>query len=333
MRFLVTMGDVPERKSFFTPRVIAELEKHGEIAWNTVAERGMPKARLIENIHDIDVLLTGWNTARVDADVLKAANRLKVHAHTGGSVASYVSKEEYDAGILVLSGNDLFAQSVAEGCLCYTLCAKRRIPVFLDALRTTGWQPADNTTDGLIGKRIGIVGYGAIARYYMDLLRWFHPELLIASKYITDQEAAYYGGRRASLEEVFSTCDVISLHAALNDENRGMITRPLLQAIRPGALFVNTARAGIIDEQALYDELSTGRFNAILDVYHHEPLPMDNVLRSLPNVMLMPHSAGPTFDMREKVVLQLLADILAAQEGKSCRTFIPYDYAMRMTIN
>ena len=64
-----------------------------------------------------------------------------------------------------------------------------------------------------------------------------------------------------------------------------------------------------------------------------EPLPMDNVLRTMPNVMMMPHSAGPSFDMREKVVLQLLADVLAAQEGKPCRTHIPYDYAVRMTVN
>lgn len=333
MRFLVTMGDVPERKSFFTPRVIAELEKHGEIVWNTVAKRGMSKERLIANIPGIDVLLTGWDTARVDADVLRAADRLKVHAHTGGSVVSYVSKEEYDAGILVLSGNDLFAQSVAEGCLCYTLCARRRMPVFLDAMRTTGWLPADSTSDGLIGKKIGIVGYGAIARYYMELLQWFRPELLLASRHATGADAARYGARLASLEEVFSTCEVISLHAALNEENRGMITRELLHAIQPGALFVNTARAGIIDEQALYDELGTGRFNAVLDVYHHEPLPMDNVLRTMPNVMMMPHSAGPSFDMREKVVLQLLADVLAAQEGKPCRTHIPYDYAVRMTVN
>lgn len=332
MRFLVTMGDVPERSSFFTPRVIAELEKYGEVQWNTRRERGMTKEELIAQIPDVDVLLTGWGTAPVDADVLRAANRLKVHAHTGGSVASYVSKEEYDAGIVVLSGNDLFARSVAEGCLCYTLCATRRIPAFQDTLRQGGWQPENNTTEGLIGKRIGIVGYGAIARYYMELLHWFHPELLLASKYATQADADRYGARLASLEEVFSTCDVISLHAALNAENRGMITESLLRSIRPGALFVNTARAGLIEEQALYAELKTGRFQAVLDVYHQEPLPPDHLLRTLPNVMLMPHMAGPTFDMREKVVLQLLADVLALQRGEACASRIPYEYAARMTV-
>lgn len=333
MRFLVTMGDVPERKSFFTPKAIAEIEKYGEIIWNTKCERGMSKEDLIEKIRDVDVVFTGWSTARLDADVVKAANKLKVHAHTGGSVASYISKEEYDAGIRVLSGNDLFAQSVAEGCLAYTLCALRRMETFLQTMRAGNWAPENNMTNGLIGKKIGIVGYGAIARYYMQLLQWFHPELLLCSKYATEEDAARYGARKASMEEIFESCDIISLHAALNDENLNMVTRSLLQKIKPGALFVNTARAGIIEEQALYDELSTNRFNAVLDVYHQEPLPADHVLRTLPNVMLMPHSAGPTFDMREKVVLRLLEDARNAQQGKSCSSEIPYDYAIRMTVN
>ena len=332
MRFLVTMGTVPERESFFTPRVIEELQKHGEIVWNNKPNRGMSKEELIENIPDIDVLLTGWNTARVDKDVLKAANKLKIHAHTGGSVASYVSREEYDAGILVLSGNDLFAQSVAEGCLCYTLCAKRRIWDYMETVKNGGWSPDVNFTDGLIGKKIGIVGFGAISKYYMKLLKWFQPEMLIASNYINEEEAAEYGVKIASLEEVFSTCDVISLHVALNEETINMITREHLESIRDGALFVNTARAGIIEEQAMYDELKKGRFNAVLDVYHQEPLAKDHILRTLPNVMLMPHMAGPTYDMREKVVLRLLHDCLAAQKGEDCSCYIPYEYAIRMTI-
>lgn len=333
MKFLVTMGEVPERASFFTPRVIEAMQKQGEIVWNTKPARGMSKEELIENIKDIDVLLTGWDTARVDADVVKAANKLKIHAHTGGSVASYVSKEEYDAGVLVLSGNDLFAQSVAEGCLCYTLCAKRRMWDYLESVKIGGWSPKENFTDGLIGKKIGIVGFGTIAKYYMHLLQWFHPELLIASKYATEQEAAEYGAKTASLEEVFSTCDIISLHAALNEENVNLITRKHLELIRPGTLFVNTARAGIVEEQAMYDELKTGRFNAVLDVYHQEPLAKDNILRTLPNVLLMPHMAGPTYDMREKVVLSLLEDVIASQKGEKCSCYIPYEYAIRMTTN
>jgi phosphoglycerate dehydrogenase-like enzyme len=268
----------------------------------------------------------------VDLDVLQAANKLKIHAHTGGSVASYITKEEYDKGIIVLSGNDIYAQSVAEGCLCYTLCAQRRIVDYNNTVHQGGWRPTPDHTMGLIGKKIGLVGFGAIAKYYIDLLRWFQPELLIASKYITEEEALHLGGHKATLEEVFSTCDVISLHAAMNEENKNIITEELFSLIKPGALFVNTARAGLMEEQIFYEALKTKRFRAVLDVYHQEPIPVNHVLRSLDNVMLMPHIAGPTFDMREKVVLRLLDDILAIGENKEYKSGIPYDYAIRMTI-
>ena len=268
----------------------------------------------------------------MDSEVLQCAKQLKVHAHTGGSVASYVSKEEYERGIKVLSGNDVFAKSVAEGCLCYTLMSTRRFDEFLNSMRSGGWRLENGWNHGLIGKKIGIVGYGAISRYYMRLLSWFEPRLYIASQYITDEEAADYGARKASLEEIFSTCDVISLHAAWNETTEGMIGEKLLKMIRPGALFVNTARAQLVDEKALYQELRTGRFRAVLDVYHEEPLPAQDELRSMNNVLLFPHTAGPSFDMREQVTLRLIEDIENIFAGKPYKDEIPYEYAIRMSV-
>lgn len=333
MKILITLGAGEVRDSFFSPAAIRELELFGEVIYNETGRLGLDKETLIRLIPDVDILFTGWNTARVDADVLKAANRLKIHAHTGGSVASYVSKEEYDRGIIVLSGNDLFAQSVAEGCLCYTLMALRRTYQYAESIKTGGWRPEHDFMQGMIGRKIGIVGYGAIAAYYAQLIQWFHPELLIYSKYITKEELVKANGREASMEEIFETCDIISLHAALNEENRGMITADLLKRIKPGALFVNTARAGLIEEDALYQELETGRFQAVIDVYHEEPIPADNILRRLDNVLLMPHVAGPTFDMREKVVDRLIEDIKAIENHQPYKSGIPYEYAIRMTIS
>lgn len=333
MKFLITLGAGEVRDSFFTPKVIAEIQKCGEIVYNETGELGLDKERLIEQIRDVDVLFTGWNTARVDKEVLAAANKLKIHAHTGGSVASYISKEEYDRGIIVLSGNELFAQSVAEGCLCYTLMALRRTYDYMKSIKDGGWRPDHDFAEGMIGKKIGIVGYGAIASYYAQLIQWFHPELLIYSKYLSEEELKIAHGREASMEEIFETCDIISLHAALNEENRGMITGDLLKRIKPGAVLVNTARAGLIEEEAFYQELMTGRFQAVIDVYHQEPLSPDHILRNLDNVLLMPHVAGPTFDMREKVVMRLLEDIKAIEDQQPYQSGIPYEYAIRMTIN
>jgi phosphoglycerate dehydrogenase-like enzyme len=331
MKFLITMGAGEIRDSFFTPRAIAELSKHGEVVFNDTGAFTLDKKALIEQIRGVDVLF-GWGAPRVDADVLAHADRLKVHAHTGGTVASVVSKEEYERGIAVLSGNDIYAKSVAEGCLMYTLMGLRRAEAYVNAVREGGWRPQRDMNTGLIGKKIGLVGYGAIARYYAELLQWFDVDLLVYSKYITDEETQRIGARRATLEQIFADCDIISLHSALNEENRGMITAPLLSSIREGALFVNTARAGLVDEEALLAELRTGRFQAVLDVYPVEPLPSDHSFRSLENALLFSHIAGPTFDMREKVVLDLLADVLRLEQGESPLNVIPYDYAIRMTV-
>ena len=323
MKILVTVGDGEVKESFFTPKAKAALEALGDVEYNDTGRQAYTKEELIEHIKDVDILVTGWKTPRIDEDVLKAANRLKIHAHTGGTVATMICKEEYDRGIIVLSGNDLFAKSVAEGCLAYTLMSLRCLYDEVNSIKNNGWRRVPETNSGIIGKKIGIVGYGAIAKYYIDLLKWFQPEILVASRYITKEDAKQRDVRIASAEEIFETCDVISLHAALNKENRGMITGELMKKIKPGALFVNTARAGIVEEKAMIQELKTGRFRAVLDVYHQEPLP--------DNVLLFPHMAGPTFDMREKVTLKLAEDIRAILEGRPYEDGISYEYAVRMT--
>jgi phosphoglycerate dehydrogenase-like enzyme len=332
MKFLITMGKGEIRNSFFTERAIAEIQKYGEIVYNDTDSLAMNKEMLMEKIKGVDVLFSGWAAARVDADVLACADKLKIHAHTGGSVANFISKEEYDRGIVVLSGNNTYAKSVAEGCLCYTLMGLRRVDKYLNAMRDGGWKPAQDFNQGLIGKKIGIVGYGAIARYYVDLLKWFNPDLYVYSKYSTEEELLRIGAKKASLEEVFTNCDVISLHSAMIEENRGMITAELLSKIKEGALFVNTARAGLVDNVALVEELKTGRFNAALDVYINEPLEAESLLRTLPNVMTFPHVAGPTFDMREKVIYDLLNDIKRINKGEQPENQIHYEYAIRMTV-
>ncbi|MDF2487338.1 MAG: hypothetical protein K0R46_3506, partial [Herbinix sp.] len=298
MKFLVTMGEGEVMSSFFTAKAKRELEKHAEVIYNKTGRFSLNKEELMKQIKGVDVLFTGWGAPRLDGDILDCANRLKIHAHTGGSVAPYVSKEEYDRGIVVLSGNAYYAKSVAEGCLAYTLAALRRLDQYADSMKSGGWRPEEDYNQGLIGKKVGIVGYGAIGRYYAELLKWFDVQLSIYSDYISDSELARVGARRASKEEIFSECDVISLHSALNDKNRGMITKNHFDLMKDGALFVNTARAGLVDNESMYLKLQEKRIYAVLDVYEEEPLPVQNKLRELTNVTLYPHIAGPTFDMR-----------------------------------
>ena len=110
-----------------------------------------------------------------------------------------------------------------------------------------------------------------------------------------------------------------------------MIGKELLAKIPDGALFINTARGSIVDENILGEELQKGRFKAVLDVYEIEPLPAGSKLRGLRNVILMPHMAGPTVDRRKNVTLELLEDIKRFYNGQQLQHEIKQDYAMTMT--
>ncbi len=128
------------------------------------------------------------------------------------------------------------------------------------------------------------------------MLKLFDTEILLYSSHTTEEECAKLGVRKAGMEEIFSQCSIVSLHNALTDKTRGIVNRELLSKLKSGALLVNTARGGLIDENALIDELRTGRFHAVLDVFETEPLPENSPLRKLPNVILIPHMGGPTGD-------------------------------------
>jgi phosphoglycerate dehydrogenase-like enzyme len=225
----------------------------------------------------------------------------------------------------------VFAKSVAEGCLCYTLAALRRLEHYMDVMRTGGFKETVFYNRGLFGKKLGIVGFGAIARHYLNLVRWFDLEVLIYSSHLTDEEAAKYGGRTASLEEIFSECDVISIHASNTAKTRGMITRELMERMKPDALLVNTARGAVIDEPAMFEMLLAGKFYAALDVYAEEPPAPDAPIRQCKNALLMPHMGGPTMDMRSVVALEVTKDIARLGRGEELQYEITAAAAARMT--
>ena len=316
------------KDSFLPPEVLAEYYRLGTVTENP-HDRNLTKSEFKELIKDKDVVVTGWGCEPIDIEILENANRLKLHAHVGGSVAAYTSKEAFERGITVLSGNEIFARSVAEGCITYFLFALRNINIYIDSMKKDGWAPEyKHMYDGLSYKKIGLVGYGAITKYLCELLRVFKVEILIYSAHEVSEEDV----KQASLEEIFETCDIISLHSAWNKKTEGMITKKHLSLIKNDALFVNTARAHIVKKEDLYEELSKERFYSVFDVYYEEPLPLNDPIRNMEKVMLMPHSAGPTLDSRKIVGSELLDDIKRFFDGKPCINQITPERASRMTI-
>jgi len=323
------MPDDSTFKIFITPLVKDELSKIGEVTYN---KSGYELSVMMEMLEDADVCITGWGCPSLDEYILSKASKLQLVVHTGGSVAPIVSPSLIERKIPVISGNELYAESVAEGTLAYILAGLRQIPLYNNFVQNGEWRPEGFSTRGLLDRNVGLVGFGAISRYLVPLLKPFNVKIMVHSKHLSDEECTSYEMIRAgSLEEIFSWSDVISLHIARTTETYHVITKDILKLMPDGALLVNTARGSVIDEQALADELCSRRIHAVLDVFEEEPLPKNSRLRGLDNVILIPHMAGPTVDRYERVSLALLDDIRRFFKGESLKFLINADHAVRMT--
>ena len=318
-------------KHFMTEQTRTYLEERFQVTYNTLG-RQLKAEELAQYAADAEILMIGWGHPTMDAKSLENT-AVRLIAHTGGSVADYVTQDVYEKGIRVISANELFAESVAEGTLAYMLLALRKLPDYVRDTREGNWH-SDRClpTEGLLGQTVGLVGMGAITKNLIRMLRPFGVKLKLYSGYPIDPGFLEENNAvQASLEEIFSTCKVVSIHSALNERTRGMIGKAHFDLLQDGAVFVNTARGAIIREAEMIRALEEKRFLAVLDVYEKEPLDPDSPLRRLENAYCIPHMGGPTLD-RHPVIARLLADdMVRFVRGEQLRYEISSSYAKRMT--
>lgn len=317
-------------KTFLTDEVRELMASLFEVEYSDL-ERNITQDEFKAAVKDADVVMTGWGHPQITYDMVKGTN-IKAIAHTGGSVGSLVTPDIYDNGIMVMSGNLMYADSVAEGTIAYILTALRDIPKYTNNVRNGGWQLGGDYTEGLLDGEIGIIGMGAISKFLIEFLQPLRVKIKAYSGYPIDPDfLAKYNVTQVSLEEALQ-CKVVSLHSAMNERTRGLIGKEQFKLIKDGAVFVNTARGRVVDEPAMIEELKTGRFKAILDVYYNEPLEADSPLRTLDNVYCVPHLAGPTVDRRAKITAALARNIVDWAEGKEVYLEITKSQAARMTV-
>jgi len=321
------------RDSFFPEENLVLANSMGNTRF--IKGKDLPSPEEIAlNLPGMDAYVTAWGSPRLDETLLQKADSLRLLVHLCGTVVPFVSDAMWDRGIRVISGNDYFAESVAEGVVAYLLTALRDIPRHLSDLKEKHlWKPAPASNEGLLDKTVGLVSYGTVAKHTARLLHAFRCKLLVYDIVpVPEEDRKKYGITQVSLEEVFRESDIVSVHTAYNAGTHHMIGKAHFDLLRSGSLFLNTSRGGVLDEAALADTLKKRDFRAFLDVYEEEPPAKDNPLFALPNVYMMPHMGGPTTDRRKYITAALLkeADAFLRGEG-SLPHEISRDAASRMS--
>lgn len=282
-------------------------------------------AFLADALAHATILVTGWGVPMLDAlqDWTPQTSPLRLVAHTAGTVKSLVPVAAVQRGLSVSRANHSLVESVAEFTIGALIMARRRVFAAADRYRSGAPVLPVSSQRELRGSTVGIIGASAIGRAVMELLQPFGAHILLADPYADHTTAAHYGATLVDLDTLLRSSDIVSLHAPVTSETIGMLGAAQFAAMRDGALFVNTARARLVDMPALLAELQSGRISALLDVTEpDEPLPVDSPFFTCENCTVLPHMAAVTLDARLRQRDITIAEIERSVAG------LPLQYAV-----
>ncbi|HEV3480274.1 MAG TPA: NAD(P)-dependent oxidoreductase [Gaiellaceae bacterium] len=249
----------------------------------------------------------------VDGAVLDRFPRLKVVANYGAGYDLVDVAAARARGVLVTNTPGVTTAATAELTLGLMLALRRRIAAGDAFVRSgrwgSGWADEPLKGEELAGSTVGIVGYGRIGRAVAARAAVFEARGVYTRR-TPDDDPAF-----RQLDDLLAEADVVSIHLPLTDETRGLIDARRLALMRDGAALINTARGQVVDEPALVAELGSGRLQAGLDVFAHEPSVPQELL-GLPNVVMTPHLGTATERTREAMTRVLVDNLLAVEAGQ-----------------
>jgi (S)-sulfolactate dehydrogenase len=259
------------------------------------------------------------NQTQVRGAVLEAAKALKVVGRLGVGLDNIDMQACEARGIKVFPATGANSLSVVEYVIG-TAMTLLRGAYFANAAMLAGEFPKTKLIGREIaGKRMGLVGFGAIARDVAGHARALGMEVVAYDPYVPADHPAWQSTQRLDLDGVLASADVISVHLPLTPETRGLIGREAFARMKPDAILVNAARGGVMDEQALVDALKNGKLGgAALDVFEEEPLRNGaRIFAGTPNLILTPHIAGNTVESNDRVSSLVAERVLSVLEGRA----------------
>ncbi|MGE4489314.1 MAG: hydroxyacid dehydrogenase [Kiritimatiellales bacterium] len=247
----------------------------------------------LDVLKNAEILMSSWGAPVFDEEFLAAAPKLEAVFYGAGSIKALMTNAAWDRGLRITSAYAANAVPVAEYTLSMILfCLKHGWRMIREARDPAVWLQ-DKVFPGTYQSKIGIISLGMIGKKTCELLKPFDLEVFASSSYGSPKLERELGVRFVSMEEIFKTCDVVSLHTPLLPHTRGLITGDHLRFMKQGASFINTARGAVVREQELIDVMKERPdLTAVLDVTDPEPPAPDSPLFELPNVIVTPHLAG-----------------------------------------
>ena len=295
---------------FMDERAVAQLAAAHDVLYD--AKLVDDTARLLREAAAADAIVVR-NRTQVRGDLLAALKRCRVVGRLGVGLDNIDVAGCTARAIQVIPATGANALSVAEYVIASAMLLLRGAYASTAAVAAGQW-PRNALSSGreIGGKTLGLIGFGSIGQLTATLARGVGMQLTAFDAMMDEDHPAFeqHGVRCAGLDEVISMSDVVSLHVPLVDSTRGLFSASRIAAMKPGAVLINTARGGIVDEAALAAALKSGQLGgAAIDVFGTEPLPESPHFHGCPNLLLTPHIAGVSAEANERVS-QLIADRL-----------------------
>lgn len=304
------------------PEALALLSERFDVTqWDS--SEPIPRDRLVTGLSGVHGLLA-LLTERIDGELLDLASQLKIVANMAVGYDNIDLTAARQRGVIVTNTPGVLTQTSAEFTFVLILAAARRLKEamrWVERGRWTTWDPLLLLGHDLEGATLGLVGYGRIAAAVARRAHGIGMRLVYHSRNSHPEDEERYGMQRLDFDELLRTSDIVSLHVPLTAATHHLIAQRELQLMKATALLVNTARGGVLDQQALYTALTAGTIaGAALDVTDPEPLPAEHALVQLDNCLVVPHIASASVATRTRMATLAAENIIAVLTGEPALT-------------
>ncbi|GAA0498611.1 NAD(P)-dependent oxidoreductase [Microbacterium aurantiacum] len=309
MRVLVTPTSLSADRDHPALAPLRDLD--AELVFND-AGRPLTSVEVAHALVGVDAVIAGLDD--FDAAALAGADRLRLIARYGAGVDNVDLDAAHARGVAVTRTAGANAAAVAEMAIALAFAAARGIPILDAGVRAGKWPRGRGIELG--GRSFGVLGFGAIGRHVAALARGLGMRVSAWDPLLPDAEMAAAGVTPRALDDLCATSDVVSVHVPLVPTTRHLLDATRLAMLPPGGIVINTARGGILDEEAARAALDAGRLHAVaVDVYESEP-PSASPLIGHPRVVSTPHSAGHTAEAVTRMAEGTVAAVIALVRGE-----------------